>query len=52
MVDEEVGIYRGEVVAMMTALADIHVGVYRILSYIEGEDGDDEGEEEEGFPDA
>ena len=35
---------------MMGALADIHVAVYRILGYIEGED--DETEEEEDLPDA
>jgi hypothetical protein len=49
-VEEEQGIYRGEVRAMMLALADIRDGVDRILGYLEGED--DEEEEEEDFPDA
>lgn len=44
------GIYRAEVLTIMGALADIHVGVRRILGYIEGED---DGEEEaEDLPDA
>jgi hypothetical protein len=49
-VEEEQGIYRREVRAMMLALADIRDGVDRILGYLEGED--DEEEEEEDFPDA
>jgi hypothetical protein len=47
-VDEEQGIYRGEVTAIMLSLADIRDGVDRILSYIEGEDDE---EEEEDLPD-
>jgi hypothetical protein len=50
-VDEEQGIYRGEVETMMGALADIHVGVEQILAFLYGEDGDGE-EEEEDLPDA
>lgn len=46
---EEQGIYRGEVLEMMGALADINVGVRRILDHIEG---DDDAEEEEDLPDA
>ena len=46
--DEEQGIYRGEVITIMGALADVHVKVDRILAYIEGDD--DEAEEEEGQP--
>jgi hypothetical protein len=48
-VDEAQGIYRGEVLEMMGALADISVGVQRLLSHIEGED---DAEEEEDLPDA
>ncbi len=43
MEGEETGIYRGEVIAIMGAMADINVKVDRILEYIEG--GDDEEEE-------
>jgi hypothetical protein len=49
-VDEEVGIYRGEVLTIMGAIADIDVNVRQILAYMEGDDGDDE-EEEEDLPD-
>jgi hypothetical protein len=49
-VGEERGIYRGEVHAIMGALADIRVRVDRILEYMEG--GEDEEEEEEEPPDA
>jgi hypothetical protein len=39
-VDDEQGIYRVEVLAIMGALADIGVAVRTILGYIEGdEDG-------------
>jgi hypothetical protein len=48
-VDEEQGIYLGEVQSILIALADIHVGVRTVLGHIEG---DDDEEEEEGFPDA
>ena len=44
--EEEQGIYRGEVTTMMGVLADINVHVNEILAYIEGGD-DDEWEEEE-----
>lgn len=47
---EEQGIYRGEVMVIMGALADVGVKVTQILRYIEGED--DEEEEEEDLPDA
>ena len=47
-VDEEQGIYRGEVLEMMGALADIAVGVQQILTHIEGEDD----AEEDDLPDA
>jgi hypothetical protein len=50
--DEEQGIYRGEVIEMMGALADVKVAVLRILGYIEGEDEDEEEEEEDRPPDA
>jgi len=50
--DEEQGIYRGEVIEMMGALADLKVAVLRILGYIEGEDEDEEEEEEDRPPDA
>jgi hypothetical protein len=45
-VDDEQGIYRVEVLAMMGALADVHVNVLKILGYIEGDD-DDEAQEED-----
>lgn len=46
--DEEEGIYRGEVRSIMIALADLTVDVRTILGYIEG---DDDEEKEEDFPD-
>ena len=46
-VDEEQGIYRGEVTEIMWKLADIEVLVKRILAYIEGDDDEWEEEEEE-----
>jgi hypothetical protein len=48
VVEEGKGIYRGEVIEMMGAIADIRVAVFEILRYIEGED--DESEEEEEDP--
>lgn len=48
--DEEEGIYRGEVIEMMGAIADIRVDVRRILWYIEGEDDDEWEEKEEEDP--
>ena len=47
--DDEQGIYRVEVLAIMGALADLTVDVTKILRYIEGED--DETQEED-LPDA
>ena len=44
--DEEQGIYRGEVIEIMGAVADTRVDVRRILWYMEGGE-DDEWEEEE-----
>ena len=44
--DEDQGIYRLEVLAIMGALADLHVNVETILGYFEGEE-DDEAEEED-----
>ena len=49
--EEEQGIYRGEVTTMMIALADIKFNVLKIVAYIEGDDEDEE-EEEEDLPDA
>jgi hypothetical protein len=49
-VDEPVGIYREEVLAIMGTLADVNVNVLRILSHFEDED-DGEEEEEEDLPD-
>lgn len=51
-VDEEQGIYRGEVIEIMGAVADIRVDVRKILWYIEGDDDDEweETEEEENPP--
>ncbi len=46
--DEEQGIYRGEVRSIMIALADLTVDVRTVLGYIEGEDDE---EEEENLPD-
>ena len=46
--DEEQGIYRGEVRSIMIALADITVDVKTVLGYIEG---DNDEEEEEDLPD-
>jgi hypothetical protein len=48
--DEEQGIYRGEVTTMMGKLADIDVNVRKILEYIEEEDDEWEEEEEEDPP--
>ncbi len=47
---EEQGIYRGQVIEIMGALADLKVDVKTILGYIERED--DGEEEEEDLPDA
>ena len=45
-VDEPQGIYRGEVLAIMGALADIYAYTSRILEIVEEDDGgDDESEE-------
>ena len=47
---EEQGIYRGEVEAIMLALLRLTGRIDRILWYIEGDD--DEEEEEEDLPDS
>jgi hypothetical protein len=44
--EDEQGIYRVEVLAIIGALADLHVNVETILGYFEGDD-DDEAEEED-----
>jgi hypothetical protein len=49
-VDDEQGIYRVEVLAIMGALADLTVDVQTILRYIEGDDEDEA--QEEDLPDA
>jgi hypothetical protein len=46
-VDEEQGIYRGEVTTMMGVLADINVHVDEILAFLKGDDEDEWEEEEE-----
>ena len=43
--DEALGIYRGEVLAMMGALADIYSDTSRILAILEGEEDDGEAQE-------
>jgi hypothetical protein len=45
-VDEERGIYRGEVLAMMGALADISADTQEILSILRGYNEDDDEAEE------
>ena len=42
---EERGIYRGEVLAIMGALADIQADPIEILAILRGEEEDDEAEE-------
>jgi hypothetical protein len=49
-VEEEQGIYRGEVLTMMGKLADIDVNVRRIVAYIFDEEDEDEEEEEGDRP--
>jgi hypothetical protein len=44
-VDEESGIYRGEVLAIMGALADISSDTRDILAILRGDDDDEEPEE-------
>ena len=44
--DEPQGIYRGEVLAIMGALADTHANTLRILQILEDDDEDDEEPEE------
>ena len=46
-VDEEQGIYRGEVTKIMGILADVNVNVEEILAYLKGDDDDEREEEEE-----
>ena len=43
--EEEQGIYRGEVRSVMIALADLTVDVKTILDYIEGDDFEEEAED-------
>ena len=43
--DEELGIYRGEVLAMMGALADIYTDTTELLAILRGYDEDNEPEE-------
>ena len=43
--DEEQGIFRGEVVAILGALADIYVDTGRILEVLSDEEDGDEGQE-------
>jgi hypothetical protein len=45
-VDEEQGIYRGEVLTIMGALADISSDTLEILAILEGGDWDDDEAEE------
>jgi hypothetical protein len=44
-VDEEQGIYRGEVLAMMGALANVQTDTREILAILRGEEDGDEEEE-------
>jgi len=46
-VEEETGIYRGEVIAIMGALADVSADTAAILAILTGEDEGDEEEEED-----
>ena len=41
------GIYRNEVTQIFEALFDIRAGVFDILGYIEGDNGEEEEEEED-----
>lgn len=45
--EEERGIYREEVTAIMLVVFDVRRDVRRILAYIEGEDDGEEAEEED-----
>jgi hypothetical protein len=45
-VDEEEGIYRGEVIEIMGALADISSDTLQILAILRGDDEEDDEEEE------
>jgi hypothetical protein len=47
--DEEQGIYRGEVMEMMGTLSDIVVVVRRILWHIEGDDEEEEEEDDSAW---
>ena len=47
-VDEEQGIYRGEVLEIMGALADISSDTLEMLAILRGDEGDDDEEEETG----
>lgn len=43
--DEEMGIYRGEVLVIMEALADLRADVTAIRTFLLEEDDEEEGEE-------
>ena len=43
--EEEQGIYRGEVITIMGVLADIRSKVDSILDALEGDDGEEEAED-------
>ncbi len=43
--EEETGIYRGEVLAIMGALSDVYANTEHILTLLRGEDEDEEEEE-------
>jgi hypothetical protein len=45
-VPEEMGIYRGEVLTIMIALADIGVELRQVRRMLEDEDGEEEEDEE------
>jgi hypothetical protein len=45
--EEEHGIYRGEVLTMMGALGDIYVNTEEILGILRGHDEEDDDEEAE-----
>jgi len=47
-VNEETGIYRGEVLTIMEALADLRVAVSAIRRYLLEEDDEEEEEEPDG----
>jgi hypothetical protein len=46
---EEMGIYRGEVLTIMVALADIRVDLERVRDLLEEENGEEEEDEKRDF---